>query len=230
MSAATPPSGGTPPHGGTTQPAGEDSVAKLIEIADKPTFGRRLISWGSRPPGRLYLPACVLIGLALLYEDSMPGGHLPTFVIGMGGGALLAGMGALRLGTALTVARPMIRHYWLRWITAPLIALAAIALSVSDAPLQARVDASAQELLHVRDTLNRSTTIPLNGEWVGLYPLKAASVDDGVTRFTVQGAGLLNESGLAYSSEPLPTDVFVPGHGGVVYEHISGNWYSWTEY
>lgn len=211
--------------------AAEDSpVAKLIEIAHRPTPGQRLISWASRPPGRLYLPACVFVGLVLLYEDSIPGGHLPSFLVGMGGGALLAAMGALRLGIALTVARPMIRHYWLRWVSAPLVAAIAIALSVTDIPLQTRVEASAPQLLEARDTANRSTTIPMNGAWTGLYPLEAISVSEGITRYTVQGAGVLNSSGLAYSAEPLPTDVFLEGHGGVVYEHISGRWYSWTEY
>ncbi|GAB3212495.1 hypothetical protein ACQEU5_16090 [Marinactinospora thermotolerans] len=229
MSAATPVPGGIPPQGNTSQD-GEDSVAKLIEIAHPPTFGERLVSWASRPPGRLYLPACVFTGLILLYEDSMPGGHLPSFLIGMGAGALLAAMGALRLGIALSLARPMIRRYWLRWLTAPVIALATIVLSVSDVPLKARLDASTQDLLHLRATLDRSTTIPLNGEWAGLYPLQAATVTDGVTRFTVEGAGLLDGSGLAYSSEPLETDQFLPGHGGVVYEHISGPWYSWSDY
>lgn len=209
----------------------ENSVEKLIEIAHKPTPGQRLISWGSRPPGRLYLPACAVVALVLLYEDSVPGGHLPSFLFGMGGGALLAAMGALRLGTALSVARPMIRHYWLRWITAPLIAVLAIVLSVTDVPLQTRVQMAAGDLLQVRDTVNRSTTVPLNGEWAGTYPLEAASVsEDGVARFTVEGAGLLQDSGLAYSPEPLATDVFVPGQGGLVYEHVYGDWYSWTVY
>ncbi|MUL42993.1 hypothetical protein FZ103_17760 [Streptomonospora sp. PA3] len=210
--------------------AEEGSVAKLIEIAHPPTPRQRLASWASRPPGRLYIPACVIVGLVLLYEESVPGGHLPSFVIGIGGGALLAAMGALRLGIAVSIARPMIARYWLRWITAPLIAAAAIVLSVSDVPLQARVETSAQELRAVGHTAHSATTAPLD-TWAGLYPLKSVSVtDDGVTRYTVRGAGLLGASGLAYSSDPLPTDVFVKGHGGTVYEHISGPWYSWTEY
>ncbi|GAA3723908.1 hypothetical protein [Salinactinospora qingdaonensis] len=206
------------------------SVAKLIEIARRPTFGQRIISWASRPPGRLYLPACALAAVVLLYEDSMPGGHLPSALIGLGGGALLAAMGALRLGIALTVARPMIRFYWLRWITAPLIAAVAIALSLSDVALKARVEASTSDLAGVRETVSSSTTVPLNGAWFGLYPLRAAEAEEGVTRFTVEGAGLLHTSGLAYSREPLATEIFLPGHGSVVYEHISGPWYSWTEY
>ncbi|WP_046469108.1 hypothetical protein [Allosalinactinospora lopnorensis] len=230
MSAAAPMSG-QEPGDGAAQSAEGDSVAKLIEIAHKPTLGERLIAWASRPPGRLYLPACVFVGLVLLHEDSMPGGHLSSWLIGMGGGAVLAAMGALRLGIALTVARPMIRYYWLRWVTAPVIAVLTIVLAVTDLPLQARVEVSSDSLVEVRDTANRSTTIPMNGTWAGLYPLKAVSVTDGVTRYTVQGAGLLNaSSGLAHSPESLPTDVFVRGHGGVVYEHISGDWYSWSEY
>ncbi|GAA1783062.1 hypothetical protein [Streptomonospora arabica] len=210
--------------------ADEGSVAKLIEIAHPPTPRQRIASWASRPPGRLYIPACAVVGLVLLYEDSVPGGHLPTFVLGMGGGALLAAMGALRLGIALSIARPMIARYWLRWTTAPLIAAAAIALSLTDIPLQARVDTSAAALKDVAATAQPATTAPLD-TWAGLYPLKSVSVtDDGVTRYTVRGAGLLDSSGLAYSAEPLPTDVFVKGHGGIVYEHISGPWYSWTEY
>ncbi|MDA0566125.1 hypothetical protein LG943_17650 [Streptomonospora sp. S1-112] len=208
----------------------EGSVAKLIEIAHPPTPRQRLTEWASRPPGRLYIPACTLIGLILLYEESVPGGHLPSFLLGMGGGAVLAAMGALRLGIAMSIARPMILRYWLRWISAPLIALAAIVLSVTDIPLQARVEASVSALDEVRQTAEPASTMPLD-EWAGMYPLSAlTTTPDGVTRYTVRGAGLLDASGLAHSREELPTDVFVEGHGGVVYEHIFGDWYSWSEY
>ncbi|MFC4561183.1 hypothetical protein ACFO4E_04850 [Nocardiopsis mangrovi] len=210
--------------------AEDNSVAKLIEIAHRPTLGQRMISWASRPPGRLYIPACVVVGLVLLYEDSVPGGHLPSLLLGVGGGGLLAAMGALRLGIALSIARPMIRHYWVRWISAPLIALTAIVLSIADAPLQTRVDASTDALLAAGDTAERSATVQMNGAWAGLYPLEAVSVSEGITRYTVRGAGMINHSGLAFSADPLPTDEFLAGHGGVVYEHISGHWYSWSEY
>lgn len=208
----------------------EDSVAKLIEISHRPTIGQRLISWASRPPGRLYIPACVAVALVLLHEDSVPGGHLTSFALGMSGGAFLAGMGALRLGIALTVARPMIRYYWLRWISAPAIALLTLGLSVTDVPLTSRVEASSAQLMEMRATANSSTTLPMDGEWSGWYPLQAISVSDGITRYTIQGAGLLHTSGLAYSTEPLPTGTFIDGQESVVYEHISGNWYSWTEH
>ncbi|RNL87405.1 hypothetical protein [Halostreptopolyspora alba] len=230
MSAAAPTSGEEPGRG-PVQPSEDDSVAKLIEIAHRPTVAERLVSWASRPPGRLYVPACVVAALILLHEDSMPGGHLPSWAIGVGGGTALAAMGALRLGIALTVARSMIRHYWLRWIAAPAIALVTLVLAVTDVPLQARVEASSGALLEVGETANRSTTIPLNGSWSGLYPLKAVGLNGDVTHYTVQGAGLLNESGLAHSAEPLPTEVFVGGPGNtVVYEHITGDWYSWSAY
>ncbi|WP_067965324.1 hypothetical protein [Nocardiopsis trehalosi] len=210
--------------------AESDSVAQLIAIAHRPTFGQRLISWASRPPGRLYLPACTVIGLVLLYEDSVPGGHLPSLLLGVGGGAVLAAMGALRLGIALSIARPMIRYYWLRWVSAPIIALLAIGLSVADIPLQTRVDTSADALLGVRATADSFGTVPLDGTWAGLYPLESVTVSEGITRYTVRGAGLLDGSGLAYSPDPLPTDEFLEGQGGVVFEHISGPWYSWSEY
>ncbi|GLU48036.1 hypothetical protein [Nocardiopsis ansamitocini] len=229
MSAASPGPVGTP-QTGETSTADEDSVAKLIEIARKPTVGQRLISWASRPPGRLYLSCCVIVALVLLYEDSVPGGHLPSFVIGMGGGGLLAAMGALRLGMALSIARPIIRRHWLRWTTPPLIAAAAIALSLTDAPLQARVEASSEDLMQARTLVDDTDSTPLNGEWFGFYPLESASFNEGVTLFTVEDAGLFRESGLAYSPDPLPTDVFVPGHRGLVYEHVFGPWYSWTSY
>ncbi|GAB3488289.1 hypothetical protein [Nocardiopsis coralliicola] len=231
-SAPTPPTGGAEPAPGASADtaAGQDPVAPLLQIAHRPTLTSRLVSWASRPPGRLYLPACAAVGAVLMYEDSVPGGDLAAFVVGMGGGALLAAMGALRLGIALAVARPMVRRNWLRWAGAPVIAALAIALSVADIPLQGRVAASADQLLEVRDTANRSTTIPMNGEMAGLYPLKSVTALEGTTLYTVQGAGLLDTSGLAYSPEPLQTDVFIAGHGSRVYEHIADNWYSWTEY
>ncbi|KUP96752.1 hypothetical protein [Thermobifida cellulosilytica] len=229
MSAAIPEPTGPAPQGG--QPGtGEESVAKLISIAPRPTLAQRLISWASRPPGKLYLPSCVIVALVLLYEDSVPGGHLTSFVLGLGGGAVLATMGALRLGIAMTVARPMIRYYWLRWITPPLIALAAVALSLADVPLQARVDASAADLLHLRETTGSSGVVLPEERWTGFYPISEVSEREGVTLFTVEGAGLLKKSGLAYSPKALETDVFLPGHGNVVYEHVKGNWYSWTDY
>ncbi|GAA1076798.1 hypothetical protein [Nocardiopsis metallicus] len=211
-------------------PNPDGSVAKLIEIAEKPTLAQRLISWASRPPGRLYIPACGVIGLVLLFEDSMPAGHLPTFVIGMVGGLLLAGMGALRLGIALAVARPMIRHYWLRWISAPLIAFLSLGLAVADVPLQMRVQASAEQLLELRDEIADPTTIPRNGEWTGMYSLRSVSVTDDVTHYEVEDAGLFYRAGLAHSTEEIPVGVFVPGQGSRIYEHISGDWYVWVDH
>ncbi|GAB3708190.1 hypothetical protein [Nocardiopsis oceani] len=211
-------------------PNPDGSVAKLIEIAEKPTLGERLISWASRPPGRLYIPACAVIGLVLLFEDSVPGGHLPTFVIGLVGGLLLAGMGALRLGIALAIARPMIRYYWLRWVSAPIIAAIALGLSVADVPLQMRVQASSEQLLELRDEVDSPTTTSRNGEWTGMYPLRSISVGEEVTHYSVEGAGILRTSGLAHSSEDIPTGVFVPGQGSRIYEHLSGDWYIWVDH
>ncbi len=188
MSAATPEPTGPAPQGG--QPGtGEESVAKLISIAPRPTLAQRIISWASRPPGVLYLPSCVIVALVLLYEDSVPGGHLPSFILGLGGGALLATMGALRLGIAMTVARPMIRYYWLRWLTPPLIALAAVVLSLADVPLQARVDASADDLLRLRATSNSSTVLLPEEQWTGFYPVSEVTELEGVTLFTVRVPG-----------------------------------------
>ena len=213
-----------------TGPNPDGSVAKLIEIADKPTVGERLISWASRPPGRLYIPACAVVGLILLFEDSVPGGHLPTYVIGLISGLLLAGMGALRLGIALAVARPMIRYYWLRWVSAPVIAAIALGLAVTDVPLQMRVQASSEQLLELRDEVDDTTTVSRDGEWTGMYPLRSISVGEEVTHYSVEGAGILRVSGLAHSSEDIPTGVFVPGQGSRIYEHLSGDWYIWVDH
>lgn len=211
-------------------PTPDRSLAKLIEISEKPTLGQRLIDWASRPPGRLYIPACGAIGLALLFEDSVPAGHLPTFVIGLVGGLLLAGMGALRLGIALTVARPMIRRYWLRWVSAPVIAAVALGLAVADAPLRARVQASGDELLALRETPEEYAPVPLDGQRAGLYALDEVSVADGITHFTVEGSGLFTPAGLAHSPEQIPEGVFVPGQGSKIYEHVSGDWYVWVDH
>lgn len=211
-------------------PNPDRSLAKLIEIAEKPTLGQRLISWASRPPGRLYIPACGVVGLVLLFEDSVPAGHLPTFFVSLVGGLLLAGMGALRLGIALAVARPMIRHYWLRWVSAPVIAAAALGLSVADVPLQSRISASADELLSLREDTDGRTSIPLNGERVGLYSLRSVSEYEGVTHYAVEGSGLFTPSGLAHSTEQIPEGVFVPGQGSKIYEHVSGDWYVWVDH
>ncbi|WP_306367338.1 hypothetical protein [Nocardiopsis sp. CC223A] len=211
-------------------PTPDGSVAKLIEIAEKPTLGRRLISWASRPPGRLYIPSCTVVALIILFEDSVPSGNLTAFVVGLVGGLLLAGMGALRLGIALAVARPMIRHYWLRWISAPLIAALAIGVSAADVPLSARVQASAEDLLALSDRADESSAIPLNGERAGLYSLRSLSVADGVLHYEVEGAGLVGRAGLAHSGETLPEGVFVSGQGTRIYEHVTDDWYVWVEH
>ncbi|WP_179809178.1 hypothetical protein [Nocardiopsis sinuspersici] len=211
-------------------PNPDGSVAKLIEIAEKPTFGQRLISWASRPPGRLYIPACGVVGLVLLFEDSVPAGHLPTFAIGLAGGLLLAGMGALRLGIALAVARPMIRYYWLRWVSAPVIAAVVLGLAVADVPLQTRLQASADALMDLRESTGDLTTIPLNGQRAGMYALRSISVSGDVTHYAVEGSGLFAPGGLAYSTEEIPEGVFVPGQGSKIYEHVSGDWYVWVDH
>lgn len=211
-------------------PTPEGSVAKLMELSDKPTFGERLIGWASRPPGRLYIPACAVVGLVLLYEDSVPGGHLPSFLFGLVFGLFLASMGALRLGIALTVARPMIRHYWLRWIAAPLVAAVSIGVAVADIPLQMRVQASVEQLDELSEELDGSTTIPRNGERTGLYQLHSISVEGGITHYEVENAGLFSPAGLARSDEEIPTGVFVPGQGSKIYEHITDDWYVWVDH
>ncbi|MEU3310060.1 hypothetical protein ACWGSK_21860 [Nocardiopsis sp. NPDC055551] len=211
-------------------PNPDGSVAKLIEIAEQQTLGQRLIGWASRPPGRLYIPACALVGLVLLFEDSVPAGHLPTFIIGLVGGLLLAGMGALRLGIALAVARPMIRRYRLRWVSAPLIAFVAIGLAVADVPLQTRVSASTDQLLELREDTGVATAVSRNGEWTGMYPLRSVSQDDDVTHYAIEGAGLFQPAGLAHSTEELPVGVFVPGQGSRIYERVSDDWYVWVDH
>lgn len=209
-------------------PTPEGSVAKLMELSDKPTSGRRLISWASRPPGRLYIPACAVVGIVLLYEDSVPGGHLPTFLFGLIAGLLLAGMGALRLGIALAIARPMIRYYWLRWISAPLVAAVAIGVAVADVPLQMRVQASTGQLAELREQVDGSTTIPRNGETTGLYQLHSVSVEDDITHYEIENAGLFSPAGLAHSGEEIPVGVFLPGQGSKIYEHVADGWYVWV--
>ncbi|GHD26753.1 hypothetical protein [Nocardiopsis kunsanensis] len=209
-------------------PTPEGSVAKLMELSDKPTPVRRLISWSSRPPGRLYIPACAVVGIALLYEDSVPGGHLPTFLFGLIAGLLLAGMGALRLGIALAVARPMIRYYWLRWISAPLVAAVAIGVAFVDIPLQTRVQASTEQLTELREQVDGSTTIPRNGKTTGLYQLHSVSVADGITHYEIENAGLFSPAGLAHSTEEIPDGVFLPGQGSKIYEHVADDWYVWV--
>ncbi|MDS1271270.1 hypothetical protein RIF23_13285 [Lipingzhangella sp. LS1_29] len=223
------------PQHGQSSAQGPESVDRLLELAQPPTLAQRLTAWGSRPPGRIYLPACAVVGAALLVEDSFPGRHLGSLVLAVGGGMLLALMGALRLGIALCVARPMIRRYWLRWITAPVLAATTVTLALADLPLQARVVASEDALLQQAAELNPSTTIPLDGERVGLYRLESGVHIEGpgdteTVRFDVRGAGILRSSGLAHTEDELPTGTFVPGHGGAVYKHLHGPWYSWTEY
>lgn len=211
-------------------PADDGPVARLIEMADRPTVGQRLISWASRPPGRLYLPACTVAAGILVYSASFPGWNLVTLGLGALTGGLLAAMGALRLGIALTIARPMILRFWLRWITAPLIAVGTIGLVLTDLPLQARINTSAEALLETGVDIPDETTLELHGERVGLFNLESATVHDGTMRFAVSRAGVLRTHGLAHSEEPLETDVFIPGHGNLVYTHVDGPWYVWLEY
>ncbi|WP_017597861.1 hypothetical protein [Nocardiopsis lucentensis] len=211
--------------------APDGSVAKLIEIAEPPTLGQRLISWASRPPGRLYIPACAAVALILVFEDSVPAGHLPAFTVGLVCGLLLAAMGALRLGIALAVARPMIRHYWLRWVSAPLIAATALALSGADVPLQLRMAASTDQLLELAGRVEDGGTAARDGAWTGAYPLDEVSVSGDLIHFTVDGAGLLDPAaGFAHSAQDLPVGVFVPGQGSRIYEHVSGDWYVWVSH
>ncbi|MFV2194898.1 hypothetical protein [Nocardiopsis sp. LOL_012] len=209
----------------------DGSVAKLIELAGKPTLGERLTEWGSRPPGRLYIPACGVLGLVLLFEDSVPGGHLAAFSFGLAGGLFLAAMGALRFGIALSVARPVIRPHWLRWICPPLIAATALGLAVTGVPLQARVLSAADELLSLREGLTEGERVGLEGATTGSYALREVSVSGGIAHYAVEGAGLFTPAGLAHSpEEDLPEGVFVPGQGSRIYEHVDGDWYVWVDH
>jgi hypothetical protein len=212
-------------------PADAEPVAPLLEIAHRPTLGRRLISWASRPPGRLYLPACAVAAAILAFSASLPGWHLITFIVGVLAGGFLAAMGALRLGIALTVARPMIRRYWLRWITAPLIAMGLIALILTELPLQARVAASEEALQELGAELPEDGTVDLGGRRAGLFGLESATVNgDGTVRFTPADNAVFTDRGIAYAPEGLVQGVFLPGHGNRVYHRLHGPWYEWTSY
>lgn len=212
----------------------EQSVARLLEISQRPTLGQRLISWASRPPGHLYLPACTLAALGLVVSFSVPGWHLWGFAAAALAGGFLAMMGALRLGIALTVARPMIRHYWLRWITAPVIAAITLALAVTDAPLHLRLAASSDALMELaeehRPDDEDTATVPV-GERAGLFTVDALRVrPDGTVQFSIAGAGLVRPWGLAHNGDGLETDVFITGHDTQVYTHLHGPWYAWRAY
>jgi hypothetical protein len=212
-------------------PADAEPVAPLLEIAHRPTLGRRLISWASRPPGRLYLPACAVTAGMLAFSASLPGWHVVTFVLGVLAGGFLAAMGALRLGIALTVARPMIRRYWLRWITAPLIATGLAVVLLTELPLQLRVAASDAALQELGAELQEDGSIPLEGQRAGLFRLESATVNgDGTVRFTPAAQGVFADRGIAYAPEGLVQGVFLPGHGNLVYHHLHGPWYEWTSY
>ncbi|MER6950781.1 hypothetical protein ABT294_42875 [Nonomuraea sp. NPDC000554] len=182
------------------------------------------------PVGWLALAAAV-IGLALGYAWSMPGGY---FLLGLGllfAGALLLGVWLLCLGVVLAKQRhrPDLRQRWARWAATPLIAaLVATALHYN-VPADARFAWSVGSLEEFARSLPPGGERHEQARRVGLYTVTSAFEQEGTVYLIVDGADDgIHQGGFAWSPGGPPrvaADVLEAPD----YAHFQGSWYLWEE-
>jgi len=106
----------------------------------------------------------------------------------------------------------------------PALALLALALVTSDAPLRARFELSRGAMDAAARAVLAGKRDPDDVHRVGLYSVERAERVGGSFRFLVRGTGFFDSGGFAYSPHGRP-----PRVGEDEYTHYRGPWYIWSE-
>lgn len=192
----------------------------------------RVTSFLLRPPGWPMHAAAALTAVLLLVSVSVPGTILPLLMLVILSSLVLAGLWVVRYAAALRLVRyygdpglkrPGSRR---RWLTVPLIAVTTFLLLLVQVPLcvtfwlsQGAMERTARAVMQ----------LPVGAEkepahWIGLYPTVKIERIPGGMRFLVQGTGIFDREGFAYSPDGEPTAT-----GDDYYTHFSGPWWLWRE-
>lgn len=175
------------------------------------------------PVGRVFNAVVAVLATATLIAFSPPGGYFIVIVLGFWVWLVVGLIWLGRFIGNVALRRPIGARGWMTWLVAPVIvSLSAVAIH-QDVPLLLRFRASEPAMTRfAKQALSEPTgTRPAR---VGLYKVGRVEMLDGGVGFTVAGAGIVDESGFAYSPQGPP-----PEGRGNDYEHLRGDWYLWEQ-
>jgi len=164
-----------------------------------------------------------VLAAATLVAFSPPGGYFIIIVLGFWVWLVVGLTWLGRFIGNVAVQRPIGIRGWTTWLVAPVIVLVSAGAIHQDIPLVLRFRISEPAMTRfAKHTLVEPTGNP--PDRVGLYKVGRVEMLDGGVGFTVAGAGIVDESGFAYSPQGPPAE-----GGGNSYEHLGGDWYLWEQ-
>ena len=180
------------------------------------TWRERLRFW-EHPPGPVFHALLVPLGLALLWNASLPGDDfllimVVTFLV-----VLAAVVWAVRVLAFIATRRRF--SWWL--VVAPVAGLVVLSLDVTNLPLRARFQLS-------RTAFDRSATASSPEtearQRIGLYTIQWVSdEDDQILYSEVHGCDMLCDAGFLYAPHGARADA------GMTVSHLTGPWYTYVD-
>jgi len=156
---------------------------------------------------------------ATLVAFSPPGGYFFAIIF-LIWAWLLAGVTWLARFIGVVVVRRR-KGRWAAWLFAPVVVVVSAVAIRLDGPFLVRFHLSEPAMTRfAKQSLGQpASTSPRR---IGLWEVGRVETFDGGVRFTVGGAGFIDEDGFAYTPRGRP-----PTRGDDSYEHLDGPWYLW---
>ncbi len=177
---------------------------------------RRLLD---RPMGRVFNGAIGVMAAVTLLAFSPPGGYFLAIIV-LFWVWLVAGITWLARFIWIVLVRRT-KGRWASWFFAPVVVtVSALAIHLNG-PFLVRFQLSEPAMTRFakQALVQQAPTTPGR---IGLWEVGRVETFDGGVRFTVAGAGFIDEDGFAYSPGARP-----PTRGDDSYEHLDGPWYLW---
>lgn len=156
---------------------------------------------------------------ATLIAFSPPGGYFFVIIL-LFWAWLLAGVTWLARFIGVFLVRRT-KERWASWLFAPVVVVVSAVAIQLDGPLLVRFRLSEPAMTRFTEQA-RGEPAPTSPTRVGLWEVGRVETFDGGVRFTVAGAGFIDDDGFAYSPAGRP-----PTRGDDSYQHLDGPWYLW---
>lgn len=195
---------------------------RFVDITDDDPGQRgRWSGWLSGPPGRLMLCLVAINAGLTVTAHLAPGSYYTLWLVSTACWLAVGLTLVIRAGIALaTSGWSGLRGRWARWVAVPAAVAVTGVLVLSGAPVRAGLATARATMIEFAQRPDAPAP-----ERAGVYRIALAErLDGGGARFRIEGSGLLNGTGFAYSPYTAP-----PRIGEDRYEHLGGPWYAWTE-
>jgi hypothetical protein len=177
------------------------------------------------PPGRLFGVMCVVVWLLSIVAASGDDFFGVVLLFFTSGGVLLVWLVRALVFAALTRLRMPAPHV-LRWLAVPVGFGLVWVLVLIDAPAWLRFEASRPWMEQAAAKVAGGGAIA--DGWIGLWPATGVERLPGGMRFVVDGAGLLDSEGFAYSADGTLESI-QSADDYSSYERIDDHWFHWLE-